>query len=136
MRRTGIALWAAGSMLALLGSEALAQEGRGPPRSPPPEAVAACQGLADGAACGFTMGDRQATGTCRITPDGQVFACAPSRPHGPPPEAFAACASLAEGAACTVAFQGQEVAGTCRTGPGGEGALACAPPRPPGDGRR
>jgi hypothetical protein len=119
------------AVLLLLGGAAGADEGRGPPL-PPAEAVQACQGAADGAACTFTMGDRSASGTCRASPDGQAFACAPERHGGPPPEAFQACQSLAEGASCTVSFHGQSVTGTCRTGPSGQGPLACAPPRPPG----
>jgi hypothetical protein len=132
MRRFGIAAWAAASVLLLPGMEALAQDGRGPPPSPPAEAIQACQGLAEGATCAFTMGDQSRSGTCRTSPDGQGIACAPARPRGPPPEAFEACASLAEGAACAVTIHGQSRSGTCRTGPRGEGALACAPPRPPG----
>jgi len=119
------------AVLLLPGGAGLAQEGRGPPPAPPSEAVQACQGAADGAACTFTMGDRSTSGTCRASPDGQTFACAP--PHrGPPPEAFQACQSLSEGASCTVSLHGQSMAGTCRTGPSGQGQLACAPPHPPG----
>ena len=129
--RIGIGMWAAASILLLLGSEALAEDGRGPPAAPPAEAVQACQGATDGAACTFTMGDRSLTGTCRTTPDGQAFACAPPRPRGPPPEAFQACQSLAEGTACTASFHGQQMSGTCRSGPQGGGQLACAPARPP-----
>lgn len=132
MKRFGVVLWAAASVLLLLGTGALAQEGRGQGRTPPPEAVQACQGLADGETCGFTMGDRAVSGTCAVTPDGQSFACRPARPPGPPPEAFEACAALDEGATCTVTFHGQAMTGTCRRGPQGQGALACAPPRPPG----
>lgn len=128
----GIGMWAAASVLLLLGAEALADDGRGPPPTPPAEAVQACQGATDGAACTFTMGDRTLEGACRTTPDGRAFACAPSRPPGPPPEAFQACQSLAEGATCTVSFHGREMTGTCRTGPQGSEPLACAPPRPPG----
>lgn len=129
--RIGIGTWAAASVLLLLGAEGLADEGRGPPPTPPAEAVQACQGATDGASCTFTMGDRVLAGTCRSSPDGQSFACAPPRPHGPPPEAFQACQSLSEGADCTVGFHGRSISGTCRTGPQGGERLACAPARPP-----
>jgi hypothetical protein len=56
---------------------------------------------------------------------------APGRPHGPLPEAVAACSSVQEGAACGFTMGGHAITGTCRTGPGGQGALACAPARPP-----
>ncbi len=133
MDRIGIATFAVASVLALAGTSVLADEGRDTPPAPPPEAYQACQSLGEGAACTVTMGDRQASGTCRNGPDGNgALACVPVRPPGPPPEAFQACQSLAEGAPCGVTFRGQQVSGTCRTGPDGSGPLACAPPRPPG----
>ncbi len=50
------------------------------PRTPPPEAVAACSGKAVGAACTFQHKDRTETGTC-FTPDpAQAIACKPVRP--------------------------------------------------------
>lgn len=118
--------------LALASTAVLAQQG--PPRGPPPEALQACSGLSEGAACAFTHRDRNLTGTCRTGPEGGALACAPAGMgpgghHGPPPEALAACASLASGAACTVSFNGQTQAGTCVAGPSGE-PLACLPPRP------
>ncbi len=127
MRSNGMAKGILAAALLLVGGGAArAQEGRGPPPTPPAEAVRACQGAADGATCKFTMGDRSMSGTCRTSPDGQSFACAP--PHrGPPPEAFQACQSLAEGSSCTVSIQGQSMSGTCRSGPGGGQQLACAP---------
>ena len=52
----------------------------GAPRTPPPEAVAACSGKAAGAACTFQHKDRTETGTC-FTPDpAQAVACKPARP--------------------------------------------------------
>ena len=132
MKRLVVVLGFAASLLLVAASLAVADDPAGHPHGPPPEALAACQGQSEGASCGFTMGDRAMTGTCRTGPGGEgALACAPPR-RGPPPEAFAACQSLAEGATCTVSFRGQEVAGTCRTGPQGDGPLACAPPRPPG----
>jgi hypothetical protein len=134
MRRTNGFLLAAAVALGAPGARA--DDGSGPPRgappAPPAEAIQACSGLADGAACGFTMGDHQLAGTCRTGPQGEPAACMPPRRHGPPPEAFAACQGLAAGDACTVAFQGQQVTGSCRAGPDGQARLACAPPRPPG----
>jgi hypothetical protein len=131
MNRIGIAAFAAAAVLSVAGTSVLADDGRGPPPAPPPEAFQACQSLAEGAACTVTHGDHQMAGTCRSGPDGGALACAPARPHGPPPEAFQACQSLAEGATCTVSMHGRSMTGTCRSGPDG-GTLACAPPRPPG----
>jgi hypothetical protein len=56
-----------------------------PHRGPPPEALQACAGLAEGASCSFTTpsGD-ELTGTCRSAPDGSSVACAPSQPPPPP----------------------------------------------------
>ena len=69
----------------LLTSAVLAQTQGGPPQGenendrphgPPPEAIAACQGKSDGAACTFTgRRGEQLTGTC-FTP--------PTKPAGPP----------------------------------------------------
>jgi hypothetical protein len=132
MTRNGTGKWLVASALLLWGSSALPDESRGPPPAPPPEALQACQGVQDGAACTFTSGDSDVTGTCRTGPDGQASACFPARPHGPPPEAFQACQSLAEGTACTVTLHGQSMSGTCRSGPRGGERLACAPVRPPG----
>ena len=130
MKRLAVVLGFAAALVLVAASLAVADDPGGRPHGPPPEALAACQGQAEGATCGFTMGDRTMTGTCRTGPGGDgALACAP--PHrGPPPEAFEACQSLTEGATCTVSFRGQQVAGTCRIGPQGNGALACAPPRP------
>lgn len=57
-------------------------------RPPPPEAIAACQGKASGAACSFTGRENRAlTGTCFAPPQGNgenhPLACRPSRPGGP-----------------------------------------------------
>ncbi len=122
-------LVSAGLLLACGGGRA--DEPRGSPPAPPPEALQACQGAQDGATCSFTVGDRRLAGTCRTGPEGQAPACLPPHRHGPPPEAFQACASLAEGAACAIDFHGQSMAGTCRVPPRGDGPLACAPARPP-----
>ena len=59
-----------------------------PPRpphgfGPPPEAIAACSGLAAGAACTVAHDGTSMEGTCRSGPPGSPVACAPS---GPPPE--------------------------------------------------
>lgn len=122
----------------VVASVAMAQQGPG--RGPPPEAVTACNGLASGAACGFTHHGRDLTGACRAGPNGEALACAPAgmppggpgggARSGPPPEAISACASASEGASCSVSFNGQTMTGTCRAPPHGGGALACAPPRP------
>lgn len=51
-----------------------------PPHGPPPEAVAACSGLADSAACSVTFGSRTLQGVCRSGPNGGSLACMPARP--------------------------------------------------------
>jgi hypothetical protein len=119
------------SVVLSLSAVALAQ-----PR-PPAEALAACSGLTEGTACGFTHGGRNLTGTCRAGPNGEAPACLPAlrggRGFGPPPEAFSACAASSAGASCTVTFpDGKTANGTCRAPPDGNGALACAPSGGPG----
>lgn len=50
---------------------------------PPPEALQACNGLTDGAACSFTDNGHEISGTCRTGPDGKGPACFPSHPPHP-----------------------------------------------------
>ena len=107
----------------------------GPPRGHhplPPEAIQACSGLAEGAACSFTMGQHSVTGVCRAGPQDQAVACAPD---GPPPalpqEAIQACSGLTEGAACSFTLDGRTMNGECHQGPDGA-AIACGPGQPPG----
>ncbi|MGV7207808.1 hypothetical protein ACLB1G_08130 [Oxalobacteraceae bacterium A2-2] len=52
----------------------------GAPHGPPPEAIEACKGKAEGAEVSFTMRDRKVSGTCQK--DGEVLA---ARPAGMPP---------------------------------------------------
>ena len=116
--------------LALASTAVLAQQ-QGPPRGPPPEALQACNGLSEGAACAFTHRDRNLTGTCRTGPEGGALACAPAGlgpggHHGPPPESLAACQGQTEGGTCSFTVEGHAMTGTCRTGPPGA-PLACAP---------
>jgi len=64
------------------------QHGEHRHRPPPPEAIAACQGKAGGAACSFTGRENRAlTGTCFAPPQGNgenhPLACRPTRPSGP-----------------------------------------------------
>jgi hypothetical protein len=54
-------------------------------KGPPPEATAACTGLASGASCSFKLGEHDLTGTCRAGPDNAALSCAPPCPRGPPP---------------------------------------------------
>ncbi len=116
-------------------SAARAAQGDGPP-APPPEAIQACGGLAEGASCSVTWSDgSRMAGICRSGPQGEPAACMPERPprggFGPPPEAIQACASLDEGAACTFTVpDGHELSGACRAVPDGS-ARACAPSGPP-----
>lgn len=126
----------------VVASVAMAQQTQqqGQRRGPPAEALAACNGLAAGAACGFTHHGKNLTGTCRTGPNGEAAACAPEGMgpggpgghHGPPPEAVAACNGQSAGATCSVTFDGRTMTGTCRTGPDGQGSLACAPQGGPG----
>jgi hypothetical protein len=113
---------------------------RPPPRhhGPPKEAFAACEGKAVDAGCTVAMGPDSIEGICRKGPgEESVIVCVPKdfppppRHHGPPKEAFAACEAKAVDAACTVVLGPHSFEGTCRQGPGGEGALACAPHKPP-----
>jgi len=67
--------------------------GNGPPpaggahRGPPPEAIAACTGKAEGASVSITLRDgRTMAGTCKTGPDGTLAARPDHRP-GPPPAA-------------------------------------------------
>jgi hypothetical protein len=50
----------------------------------------------------------------------------------PPQEAQEACAKLALGAACSFKFHERAHQGVCRRGPEGQGPVACAPHRGPG----
>lgn len=52
-----------------------------PHHGPPPEALAACKPLANGASCSFTSPRGAHTGTC-VAPQGKPLAC---RPAGAPP---------------------------------------------------
>jgi hypothetical protein len=103
---------------------------------PPPEALAACRGLARGASCTVTLSDgRVSSGTCDAPAERLPLACRPGGPHGqgarrgPPPEALAACRDLARGAACDVTPpDGRVRRGTCEGG--AREPLACRPGEP------
>jgi hypothetical protein len=106
------------------------------PPGPPPEALAACEGLAAGAACSFEAPFGTVEGTC-FAPEGRPAACRPAHPpaeggcdHRLPPEALAACEGQTDGAACSFATpDGGNLQGTCRAPEGRP--LACAPEPPP-----
>lgn len=54
-------------------------------RGPPPEALAACEGLAEGDACSFTVrDDEQLQGTCMVARDDQTM-CRPEGMEGQGP---------------------------------------------------
>jgi hypothetical protein len=53
-------------------------QGGGARRGPPPEALAACQSLAAGAACSFTSSRGAHSGSC-FAPEGKALACRPAR---------------------------------------------------------
>ncbi|HET9595706.1 MAG TPA: hypothetical protein VFP65_09000 [Anaeromyxobacteraceae bacterium] len=120
------------------GAPALAHDpgGGGNRHGPPPEALQACSGQQEGAACTVTFADgRQLAGVCRSGPQGEPAACfpphGPGGPHGPPPEAVTACSGLQAGATCSFAApDGAQLSGSCRASPDGA-AVACAPDGPP-----
>ena len=56
----------------------------GPPHEPPPEAVAACSGIAEGAQCAVTLGGNTLDGVCRSGPHGEARACFPNKMPPPP----------------------------------------------------
>ena len=124
-RQSLIVCWAVLASLAYLGQgEAGAPDGgekHGNRRGPPPEAIQACNGLEDGAACSFTLHERQISGLCRARPEGKPAVCAPN----PRPEALQACSGLEQGAPCNFTYNGNQISGTCR-GPQGKPA-ACRP---------
>jgi hypothetical protein len=70
------------ALLALVCLAPVARADDFPHRGPPPEAITACEKLADGDACKVTLGPNTLDGTCAKTPDG-VLACRPE--HMPPP---------------------------------------------------
>ncbi|MGA8890689.1 MAG: hypothetical protein WB493_03910 [Anaeromyxobacteraceae bacterium] len=81
MKRLVVVLGFAASLLLVAASLAVAEDRGGHPHGPPPEATTACQGQSEGVSCGFTVGDRAMSGTCRSGPAGDgVLACAPPRP--------------------------------------------------------
>ncbi len=119
----------------IVSAAALAQPSH---RGPPAESLAACNGLSEGTACGFTHNGQNLTGTCRNGPNGQTAACLPEggpggrgQHRGPPQEAISACSSQSAGATCSFTHGDRTVEGTCRTGPQGD-TLACAPAGGPG----
>lgn len=121
------------------GRPSQAGQGPGEHRGPPPEALAACQSHASGAACNFADREGKAlSGTCFSAQPDRPLACRPARPGSsqggagaggepgqgaanqdgpgkrPPPAAVDACKGHASGAACT--FNGREnkaVTGLC-----------------------
>lgn len=64
------------------------QRGDGPSRkSPPPEAIAACENSASGDVCSFTSPHGELNGTCRIPPKQEELACVPkNHPRGQHPK--------------------------------------------------
>ena len=111
-------------------------------RGPPPEALKACEGSAEGAACSVVLHGEARAGRCQKPPHGGTqLGCLPDgmkgpRHHGPPPEAFASCEGKSEGATCAAQLPGGGSEGTCRKFPG-DGRMACAPrdlPPQPGAG--
>ncbi len=124
-----LAYWSMQSAIAADGGS----RGFGKPPQPSPEAIEACDGLREGAACSFVHREHQISGICRAGPQGEPAACVPDRPrHGafaPPPEALQACTGLEDGATCSFTRNGNQISGTCRAGREGKPA-ACVPSRP------
>ena len=88
--------------------------------------IAACDGLAAGAACSLTSPDGQVSvaGTCRASLDGTTVACG-HNPPGPPAALVEACAGKAAGDACSATEEdGDSHDGTCVTGRDGT-TLVC-----------
>lgn len=81
MKRLGVILAATLALAAAYGAVAQMPGGDGPPPRPPREALQACVGKSDGAACGGQGGP---AGTCRA-PQGLPLACVPAGGMGPPP---------------------------------------------------
>lgn len=73
--------------IALVVAQPKQGEMRGPPRGPPQEALAACQGKSAGAACSFSHDGRSMEGTCFTPASDKPLACRPAgAPPGPPQE--------------------------------------------------
>jgi len=54
---------------------------QGEKRTPPQEAISACENKSEGASCSMTTPrDHTIEGTCTNTPDGKYFACKPNNP--------------------------------------------------------
>jgi hypothetical protein len=71
---------AVASMAAVAQNDSMQPPPGGAPHGPPPEAIEACKGKAEGAEVTFTMRERKMSGTCQK--DGDVLA---ARPAGMPP---------------------------------------------------
>jgi spore coat protein H len=126
----------------LLAGSARAQanqpDGEKRPGGPPPEMVAACNGLTAGDACTVTLKGQALSGTCRAGPTSDAsLACFPK---GPPPgrpralfsilpirAAVEACKGRAAGDSCSVTFSDGTVDGTCGADPHQDGSLICLP---------
>jgi hypothetical protein len=105
-------------------------QGPGPARRPPQEAIDACANQTEGATCTVSFRGQSVQGKCvKGHDDQEPLACMP--PRRPPQEAIDACANQQEGATCTMSFHGKTVQGACGKGPHGNETLACIPPPPP-----
>lgn len=86
--RTSLIIASAAAALVMGCSQQPPPRGPGDGHGPPQEAIDACKGQADGAACTAKMGDKTVEGTCKKGPDNQgELACMPQGggPGGPPP---------------------------------------------------
>ena len=108
---------------------------------PPQEALTACEGSTQGAACSFEMPFGTVNGSCIIPLNSNELACAPQQGQaapnnqqngqdnrqGPPQAALDACSTSSQGDACSFTLQnGNTINGSCITPPNSS-ELACAP---------
>jgi hypothetical protein len=107
--------------------EATGKPTSGERRSPPPEAVAACNTLKVDQACSFTSPKGPEKGTCVQRDASQPLACRPER-RGPPPESLAACKDRKLNDACSFVSPAGKESGTCVQHEPGS-ALGCRPTR-------
>lgn len=85
VRRAALVIGLAGAPFLAWAQQDDERPGAGRPEGPPPEAVEACQGQAEGDECRFESPRGEMSGTCRTPPRQEVLACVPRghrRPDG------------------------------------------------------
>ena len=96
--------------------------------APTPEAIAACNGLANGAMCTMTVNGMSSMGTC-MDMMGTIACQTGGGGFQIPPELTMPCAGLTAGDACTATFMGMTITSMCADA---FGTLACLPEGGPG----